>query len=176
MKSTSERYGTVARSLHWLSALLILGLMAAGFVAANTADPAAKAAILRLHVPIGLLVLALTLGRLAWWRFADRRPAAVAGLPAWQRRAGGAVHALLYVAVLGLAASGIALMVLSGAGAILFGGASGPLPDLWQFAPRRGHAVLAVLLAVLLLLHVGAALHHHFVRRDGTMARMGIGR
>ena len=34
------------------------------------------------------------------------------------------------------------------------------------------HGGLAVLLVVLLLLHVGAALKHHFVLRDDVLARM----
>lgn len=175
MKSTPDRYGTVALALHWLSAALMLGLVAAGFAAANTTDAVAKAAILRLHVPIGLLVLVLTLARLVWWLVFDRKPTEVAGLPPMQRLAAKTVHGLLYVAVLGLAGSGIALMALSGAGGILFG-EGGALPDFWAYPPRWGHAVLARLLVVMLVLHIGAALYHQFVRRDRLFARMGIGR
>ena len=54
LKSTSDHYGTVAVSIHWLSAILILVLIGSGFRAASTVDPAAKAAILRVHVPIAL--------------------------------------------------------------------------------------------------------------------------
>ena len=49
LKSTRDRYGPVAVSMHWLSALLIIILIASGFRAANTVDAAAKAAILRVH-------------------------------------------------------------------------------------------------------------------------------
>ena len=86
------------------------------------------------------------------------------------------VHGLLYVAILGLAGSGIAMIVLSGAGEILFGSASGPLPDFWDFAPRYGHAAMAWLMGALLVLHVGAALYHQFVLKDRLLSRMGVGK
>jgi len=175
-KSTPDRYGSVAIALHWLSAILILGLLVAGFLAANSPDSQAKAAILRLHAPIGIAVLVLTLVRIGWWLFADRKPAPVAGMAPWQVAASKAVHGLLNLLVLGLALSGIGLMALSGAGEILFGGAPGPLPDFWDFTPRYGHAIAARLMLGLLVIHAGAALYHQFVRRDRLFARMGLGR
>lgn len=174
-KSTTDRYGTVAITMHWLSALLILGLMIAGFIAAD-ADSAFKAAILRIHVPVGVAVLVLTLARIAWWLFADRKPEEIAGLPHLQSLAAKAVHILLYVAVIGLAGSGIAMTALSGAGDVLFGSNPGPLPDFWNFAPRYGHAAAARLMVLLLAAHVGAALYHQFIRKDRLLARMGIGK
>lgn len=175
-KSTPERYGRVAITIHWVSALLIIGLMIAGFRAAGLTDSAAKASILRIHAPVGVLVLVLTLARLGWWRFADTKPADPVGVPHLQSLAAKAVHGLLYVAILGLAGSGIAMLALSGAGDILFGTAPGPLPDFWDFAPRYGHAVLARVMAGLLFLHVAAALYHQFVRKDRLFSRMGVGR
>jgi cytochrome b561 len=175
-KSSPDRYGRVAILVHWVSAVLIIGLMIAGFRAANMTDPAAKAALLRIHAPMGTLVLVLTLARIGWWLLADRRPEEPAGMPPLQALAAKAVHGLLYVAILGLAASGIAMMVLSGAGDILFGTAPGPLPDFWDTTPRYGHAAMAFLLTALLALHVGAALYHQVILKDWLMARMGVGR
>lgn len=175
-KSTPERYGRVAIAMHWASALLIIGLLIAGFRAAGLTDSAAKVPLLQIHAPVGAAVLVLTLARICWWLFADRKPDDPAGVPHLQARAAKAVHVLLYVAILGLAGSGIAMMVLSGAGDILFGTAPGPLPDFWDFAPRYGHRAMAALMAGLLALHVGAALYHQFIRKDRLFARMGVGR
>lgn len=175
-KSSPERYGRIAIMIHWTSALLIIGLMIAGFRAADMTDLAAKASLLRIHVPIGIAVLVLTLARIGWWLMADSKPQDPPDVPRMQAIAAKAVHGLLYVAIFGLAGSGVALMVLSGAGDILFGNAQGPLPDFWNFAPRYGHAAMARLMALLLLLHVGAALYHQFVRKDRLFARMGVGR
>ena len=134
-----------------------------------------KAALLRLHVPLGLLVLALTLFRVGWW-YIDRRPAPLPAMPRWQISAEALVRMALYALILVLGASGIALMILSGAGAVLFFGAPGPLADFWQFPPMFAHFAAAMALLALAALHVVAALYHHFVRRDGLLTRMGVGR
>ncbi len=175
-KSTPDRYGSVAIAIHWVTAILIIGLIIAGFIAADTPDSAAKASILRVHAPLGAAVLALTIFRIFWWQFADKKPASVGGIPRYQEVAAKAVHGLLYVAIIGLAVSGIVMIALSGAGEILFGDAPGPLPDFWDFAPRYGHAILARLMVALFVFHAGAALYHQFIRKDRLLSRMGIGR
>jgi cytochrome b561 len=175
-KSTSDRYGAVAILIHWIAAALIVALLISGFRAANMTDPVAKAVILRAHAVMGVSVVVLTLARIGWWWFADRKPAPVAGMSVLMTRASTAAHLLFYVLILGMAASGIGMMILSGAGEILFGGAKGPLPDFWNVPPRIPHGIGARVLVALLLLHVGAALYHHFIRGDRLLARMGIGR
>jgi cytochrome b561 len=118
----------------------------------------------------------LTLFRLGWWAFADRKPAVVRGLPAIEALAMRAVHVLLYVAVLVLAASGVALVAASGAGAALFGAAGGAPPDFPAFSPFYAHATAAFTLLALLALHIGAALARQLLRGDRLLARMGVGR
>ena len=173
LKSTAVRYGTWAVATHWLAAVLILGLLASGFVAARTENLAVKAAILRLHVPVALLVLALTLLRLAWWWRVDAKPKPLEDAPHWQALSADVVHWFLYIVTLAMTVSGLAMMALSGAVPILFGGDSADLPDFYDYTPRVGHAI--GLLTGLLALHAAAALHHHFVRRDETMRRMWFG-
>jgi cytochrome b561 len=51
-------------------------------------------------------------------------------------------------------------------------GKSAPLPDFWKYRPRTPHGIGARLLLALIVLHTGAALYHHFVRRDGLLRRM----
>jgi len=172
LKSTPNHYGTMAVSIHWLSVVLLLVLIASGFRAANTLDPAAKAAILRVHVPIAVGVLALIILRIVWWLGFDRKPNPVAGSPRWQERGAQLVHVLFYVVILGMIASGIGMMVLSSAAPMIFGGESALLPDFWKYPPRVPHSIGARLLLALLALHAGAALYHHFIRRDGLLWRM----
>jgi cytochrome b561 len=83
------------------------------------------------------------------------------------------VHSLLYVAILVLAASGIATLILSGAIPAILSGA--PLPDFAGLLPRVTHGLVGRLLLVLLAAHIGAALWHQFIRRDRLLSRMGIG-
>lgn len=175
-KSSPRAYSTIAMSLHWITVVLILALLASGIIADNSTDPVRKAAILSAHAPLGIAVLLVTLFRLVWWWRFDTRPAPVGGMPAWQERFARAVHVLLYVIILGMAASGIGMFVLSGAGEILFGGASGPLPDFNSYAPRVPHGIGAKLLLALVALHAGAALFHHFVKRDDTLRRIWFAR
>ena len=172
LKSNADQYGTVAVLIHWMSAVLILVLIVSGFRAAGTVDSTAKAAILRVHVPIAVAVLALTVVRIVWWWGVDRKPGPVSGSPRWQERTAQVVHVLFYIIILGTAASGIGMIALSGAAPMIFGGESALLPDFWRYPPRLPHAVGARLLMALLVLHAGAAVYHHFVRGDDLLWRM----
>lgn len=173
LKGNAGRYGIVAATLHWVSAGAIVGMVTVGFAAANSTDAGWTAALLRVHVPLGLLVLVLTVARLVW-RLFDRRPAPPAG-PRWQRIAGRLNHAALYGIVLLMGVSGIGVLVLSGAAAIVFSGAATTMPRFFDVAPMKAHALGAIVLVGLFALHAGAALYHQFYRRDHLLARMGIG-
>lgn len=176
-KSDTNRWGTGARALHWLMALLIITLGLVGLYMADLPNSPQKVKIYALHKSFGLTVLALLLLRVAW-RMADRRPEDVP-MPRWQALAARGVHVLLYVLMLVLPLSGW-----------LYNSASGPLfkvkwfglftvPSLTDGADAQlkamAHAVHEYgfyLLVLLLLAHVGGALKHHFIDRDATLARM----
>ncbi len=175
IKSSSDRYGAVAVSIHWLSALLILVLLYSGFRAAGLHDPAAKAALLRLHLPAALVVLALTAFRILWWLSFDAKPAAL-GFRPLQERLARIVHVLLYVVILGMVASGVGMTVATGAASQIFSTDVSALPDFWCVPPRVPHGLGARLLVALLGLHVAAALYHHFVRRDAAFRRIWFAR
>ncbi len=176
LKSTPDRYGTMAVWIHWASALLIVIAIASGFRAANTVNPAIKAEILRAHVPVAVAALVLTMLRIVWWWRFDRKPDPVAASPHWQERTAQAVHVLFYVVILGMIASGVGIVALSGAAPMIFGGEGAPLPDFWKYPPRLPHGIGARLLLALLVFHAGAALYHHFVGGDGLLRRMWFSR
>lgn len=175
MRSSKDRYGSLAIAFHWLSAITILALLVLGFRAAGTPDPVMKANLLRLHVPLGLFILVITILRLGWWAL-DRRPDRVAGMLSWQSVSERLVHSLLYGTVLVIGLSGIGMMIQSGAGAILFGSSTQLLPNFWDYVPRRPHGLAAFVLIALVGVHVAAALYHQFIKRDRLLARMGLGR
>lgn len=174
MNSRPDRYGSVAVTIHWLSAIAILVLLATGLQLDNAPDTASQLALLRIHVPLAIIVFFLTIFRLVWWLFLDKRPHPVAGMPSWQERIARSVHTAFYVVLFGMLGSGIALIVVSGAGAVLFDG-MGALPEFSEFAPAMLHGLGALLLMILLMLHVGAALFHLLIRRDGIFKRMWYG-
>jgi len=175
-KSTSERYGSVAIAIHWLTAAAILGLLVSGAIIEDMRDPAQKVALLRVHVVVGVTVLVLTLFRIVWWGVVDRRPAATTSTPRWQAFAAHLVHGLLYVVIIVMVGSGIGMIALSGAADTLFGGGSAALPDFRDYAPRGAHGLGANAMWLLVIVHVLAALYHQFVLRDRLLARMGLGR
>ncbi len=175
-KSSANRYGAVAISIQGLTAGAILAGLGAGWLAATTTDDAGKAAILRIHAPLGIAIVVLTIFRILWWTAFDRKPLPPADAGSAQRVGEKAVHGLFYVAILVMGASGIGMMVLSGAGEMLFGGKPGPLPDFADFPPFYGHVMGALLLVTLLVGHVGAALWHQLVKRDQLLSRMGVGK
>jgi cytochrome b561 len=171
VKSSTTHYGTVAIIIHWLSALLILMLIGSGFRATSMVDLVAKTTMLKLHLPLGIAILLLTIGRMGWWMFVDRKPVSLP-MPRWQDRASSTVHLLFYVVIFGMAASGIGMMVLSGAGPIVFGGDAASLPNFDDYLPRTPHGIGARFILLLFVMHVGAALYHHIFKKDGIINRM----
>jgi cytochrome b561 len=173
LKSTPTRYGSVAIAIHWVSAAAIIALLASGTIMAGAVGEA-KRSILPVHATIGTLVLLLTLLRLAWWVWGDKRPQPVGGQPRLQELAARIVHGLLYAGIIVLGASGVATLALSGAIPALLSGS--PLPDFAGLLPRTTHGIVGKLVIALLIAHIGAALFHQFIRRDRLLARMGLGR
>lgn len=168
MLSTKDAYGSVAVGLHWSIAVLIVAALTSGFVA--DAAGATGHGALRIHLVTGALTGVLTLVRVVWWWTIDRRPAA------WENGAKRlvmtVVHGLLVLLPLVMLASGIGMMVQSGAMAQLFGGAAGALPNFEDIRPRRPHGLAAILILAFVAVHVGAALYHQVVLHDGLLGRM----
>ena len=115
--------------------------------------------------------------RLAW-RLTHRPPADLP-MPDWQRKAAHAVHVVLYVLFFAVPLAGWAYSSAAGFPVVWFGVL--PLPD---FVPvdrdlaevfKGVHKILALAMGAIVLAHVGAALKHQFLDRDGLMARMRPG-
>ena len=174
-KSTESRYGSVAIAFHWLSAVLVLAMIFIGMQLDDVAEPGARLSLLRAHAAIGLAVLAVTLPRLLW-RLADPKPGPPAGMSRLEWRAARTAHVLLYLLLLGTLAAGVTTVVLGGALEALLGTPGALLPkDFGHLAARELHGALAWSLTALLLLHIAAALYHHWVRRDEVLRRMWWG-
>ena len=170
MSTPAKGYSKTARVLHWGRAALVAVLLGSGLRAGLSIEPEIKAQALRVHLPVAILVLVLTAFRLFRWLRVEAKPAPLSGVPPWQASLAHWVHRGLYVALLVLLASGIAMSLLSGLPDAVFGTA--PFPELAELPPRLGHRVAAIALGGLLAAHVGAALYHHLILRDATLRRM----
>src|SRR5437868_8357718 len=174
-RDVASRYQPVLVALHWLVALMIIGLLCLGFlVLANmpNSDPK-KLDILVWHMSGGMLVFVLMILRLIIRRWSARPAMAVTGAPLLDRLASMA-HAGFYVIVFLMVATGWTTgWLISG----VFQPNGGALPDNFSVFPTfRAHAVLATLLAVLIVVHAVAALYHQFVLKDRLFRRMWFGK
>ena len=172
------RYGAIAIALHWVLALAILAMLGVGWYMTGLPFSPQRLKLYNWHKWAGICILALSALRLLW-RLTHRPPADVP-MPAWQQRASHAVHGLLYVLFFAVPLAGWAYSSAAGFPIVVFGVL--PLPDF--VSPDKAlaeaikplHKILAFTLAALVLAHVGAALKHHFVDRDGLLDRMRPGR
>lgn len=170
------RYHGALVALHWILALLLIMMLAVGSLALKHLPNSSpdKIFALRIHMVVGVVILLLTLGRLAVRCMTAHPPAATSGNVLLDRLAPG-MHWALYILVLLMAGSGIAISALAGLPGIVFGGI-GILPVNFEALPPRAlHGLVAKLLILFIGLHVAAGLYHQIIRRDGLFSRMWFG-
>lgn len=181
-RNSSDGYGAIAQTLHWLTAGLVLLAWALGNFDDALPKGAARAAGLFVHITAGLMILAVLLMRLLW-RLADPQPTPEpTALGAWMDRAGMLAHIALYALLFAVPIAGIVLQFARGNALPVFGlfEIASPWVADRPFArsAKEVHEVLANALVILAALHAIAAFIHHWVFRDRTLVRMlpGAGR
>jgi cytochrome b561 len=177
MPNTESRYSGTAIALHWLLAVAILGSMAVGFYMSDLQLSPQKLKLYNWHKWAGVAILLLSLLRLVW-RLTHRPPALPqrieSAMPSWQLRAYHASHHLMYALFIIVPLMGWAYSSMAGFPIVWFGVL--PLPDFVAVDKEPLHGWLAYTLLALVVVHVAAALKHHFIDRDGLLARMRPGR
>ena len=181
LAQSTSRYTRGAIAFHWTLAIALIGLLASGALMTTEGVPN-RFDIYPWHKSFGIAVLFLSFGRL-YWRLRHRPPPLPADTPAWQKTVSHTTHWLFYILMIGMPLLGWAMVSAS------------PLPiptvlfDLipWPHLPlpkgeaevtfwKTTHEIGGKLFLALLLLHIGAALKHQFVDKDGLLSRMGLGR
>lgn len=184
LANTSDRYGSVSKTFHWLTALLIislipLGLIANGLPYDTSEELARKAWLFSLHKTLGVTVFFVALARIGW-STSQPKPGLLHPDRKAESLAAETVHWLLY--------GSLVLVPLSGwihhAAATGFAPIWWPLGQNLPLVPKSesvaatfagAHWVLTKVLAVSLLLHVAGALKHHVIDKDATLRRMWFG-
>ncbi|MGF1659309.1 MAG: cytochrome b [Rubrimonas sp.] len=183
LRNTDTGWGWPARLLHWAVAAIILFQLGLGLWMANFVDDLyARFALTQTHKSWGALVFGLAALRLAWRMANPVAPAPPEG-PRWEKAAGVAAHWALYALMIALPVSGWLMASASplqdmyGVRNMVFGLFEMPDPFVpgdagLEAAFRAIHTGGAAALTLLLLVHAGAALRHHFVLRDAVLRRM----
>lgn len=179
--NTTQSYGRVAKTFHWLTALLILTAIPLGIVANNMPfetgeELARKAFVFSIHKTVGVTAFFVALARIAW-AILQPRPAPLHPERSAETLAAEVVHFTLYGAIV--------LVPLSGW--IHHAATTGFAPIWWPFGqnlpfvPKSTeaaetfaalHVIFERVLIISLVLHVAGALKHRFFDRDQTLARM----
>jgi cytochrome b561 len=175
-QNAPARYHPVHVVLHWLMFLLVTLMLGVGKVVMPgvPADSPQKPSMLQAHAYIGGFITLLLIVRVVLL-FTTKRPAPADAGNAFLNWVARAVHYLFYLLLIGMAISGLGMFQQADLPAIFSGAA--PYPgDFFIYPPRSGHGLISTLLVLLIILHVGAALYHQFIRKDNLLARMWFGK
>ncbi|WP_269429152.1 cytochrome b [Sphingomonas sp. 37zxx] len=170
----ADRYGAVARFLHWSMAALILINLALGLLHDWLEDIGFQA--MGLHKSLGLTLLVLIVVRIGW-RLAHRPPPLPGSMSAKEARLATAVHIALYALMVVMPLSGY---IFSSGGKYpltyfdLFSVPKLPVTrdDMIVDLSHEGHEILGWVMLLAAIGHIAAALRHHLVLRDGMLKRM----
>jgi cytochrome b561 len=170
----SATYTPTAKLFHWGLALLIFSLLISGFIMADYLTPPFKFQVYGVHKAVGIIVLTLVVARVLYRSFVPC-PGALP-MPAWQRWAADVAHGLLYALMVLMPITGWLMSSAGGYPVSIFSLFTvpplvAPNPELGKLANQLHEAGMWAF-AVVLVLHIGGALKHHFFSRDATLTRM----
>ncbi|WJW76439.1 cytochrome b [Thiohalobacter sp. IOR34] len=174
LRNDRQGYGLVSVGLHWIMAVLVIGLFLLGetMVDLDYTHPWYHKAP-DLHRGLGVVTAGLLAFRLVW-RLANPLPE-ILGRP-WERRAALWVHRLFYLLIAAVVTSGYLITTADGQALSVFGAFEIPATlhglENQEDIAGRVHEWLATLLIALAALHGLAALKHHLLDRDPTLLRM----
>lgn len=173
--NSHTRYQRTAVVLHWIVALLIIALIATGWymvgIPKNTQE---RAFFFNLHKSLGILTAVFIVALIAW-RIGHEAPPLPSAMPRWEKMAALVNHGLFYIFMVLATVTGYLTSSFSKYGPKLFGI---PLPQWgWEDAALREnfatvHRVAALVFAVLIAIHIAAALKHLIFDKDGVFQRM----
>ncbi|VEG90015.1 cytochrome b [Legionella spiritensis] len=173
IRNTRDRYGLIAILMHWVLALLMIGLIILGLYMVELPISLQKLKLYGWHKEYGFLVLGLAILRLMW-RFINVTPHLE--LPRWESFAAHSVHWTFYGFMFALPVTGWLITSAAALPASFFGLVT--LPNL--VSPNEDarilyieiHKWLGYALIAVIFLHIAAALKHHFIDKDDILRRM----
>ncbi len=167
------RYNSVARLLHWvIGTIVILNII--GGLAHDALEGVFN--VMPLHKAAGITVFALTVVRIVW-RLIHPAPPLPSDMKGWERTASHATHAAFYLLLILVPLTGW-IMTSAGSRPLEWFGLF-PIPkfnvakgDAIVGISSEGHEILGLLFGALAIIHIAAALRHHFILKDNVLRRM----
>ena len=178
LKNTANTYGGVAKGFHWLIFLMLTFSIVAGNFLASMPKGAEKLQAAGMHKSFGSVLLVLILLRLVW-RLLNETPRLPDETTAGEAFVAKAMHWGLYVLMFAQPLSGIMMSQAAGVPVSFFGLFEFPVflaknPELAETF-RAMHGTVWILLVLAVIGHAGAALHHHFIKKDNVLKQMTSG-
>lgn len=172
MHDSKERYGGITRLFHWGMGLLIIWQFMKFLDRINDGEHWIGENLASWHISIGSVLLVLIVLRIIWAATQKNNRPPQDPATALLVKAG---HGLLYLGMLLLPITGVMIMVGNGYGWDPFGielvaGSDNEIG--WMATLGSVHSLIAWSLLILVIGHVGIALLHHFVKKDGVLRRM----
>ena len=177
IKNTKETFGLISKSLHWLMAILLTGLLTLGLymTGLDYYDPLYHS-LPWWHKSFGLLTLFLLLVRFIW-KLSNPKPKPLNTHKKWEIGLAHLIQNVFYGLILCIAISGYFISTSKGKGIEFFTlfkvpAITAELEESFADLIGNAHQIMAISLAVLVVLHALAALKHHFIDKDETLKRM----
>ena len=173
-KNTKYNYGSLTKGVHWISALIVMGLIVVAYIMMAMPPSPGRWQLYSLHKSFGILVLFLTFVRIGW-RLLNMTPQH--NLPSWQVGASHLVHFSLYGLVLAMPISGYLMSTASGREVLFFGFNVPRLVEkneVLASSAHNAHEIISYALISMIVIHLIAALGHHFILKDNVLKRMLI--
>ncbi len=178
LKNTANTYGIVAKGFHWLLFLMLTFSIVAGNFLASMPKGTEKLQAAGMHKSFGAVVLMLILLRLVW-RLLNESPSLPSETTATQAMIAKAMHWMLYVLMFAQPLSGIMMSQAAGFPISFFGLFEFPVflakdPAVAEIFHTM-HGTVWILLVLAVIGHAGAALHHHFIKKDDVLKQITVG-
>ncbi len=175
IKNSENRYGSIAITLHWLIAILMIGLLGLGLYMTSLPFGLQQLQLYGWHKEYGILVLMLAVVRIIW-RMRNITPTLPSSMANWEKFAAHGMHYIFYAFMFAMPMTGWMMSSAAGLPVSFFG--LFILPDLVsqnenlrvilvQIHEWLGYGLIAAILG-----HTGAALLHHFYYKDNILRRM----
>lgn len=175
IRNSDRDWGVIAKALHWFMAVAILAMFFLGWSAVNAPLSPTKLKLFIWHKSIGLSLLGLVCVRLLW-RLTNKTPTPPASVGPIEHGLSKMGHAALYALMIMMPLSGYVINSTANFPFKLFSWLRVPnlIPanKAWQGMAENVHFILFWVFALLIVVHVLAALRHHIIKRNNVLMRM----